>query len=238
MVARETLLGVVFFGALIGLGVLTVTLSDVSLFEKRWSYEVYFPDVKGLKSGDPVHVYGTKYGKVADVSVTSLPDDHQRVRVTLVTNRPLDLRAGTGAVEEGRYRIFVRDQTLLGGKLVEVLVGTQGNPAVAPYFGTALEEPLRAVQMLVEDNRDKLRARSPTSATCWSPSPRARAAWASSWSRRISTPTSSTYPAARWRSPMRSARTATARSHGCCTRAKRTMRLPPCSRTRTTSRSA
>src|SRR5262245_20056896 len=156
MPARETILGVIFFGTLIGLGVLTVTLSDVSLFAQRYHYQIYFPEVGGLQVGDQVQVYGTKYGKVTDIAVRPDDDARQRVCVSIKTDRQLALRAGEGEQRTGRYRFLIRDRTLLGGKLIEVDVGTSGPPAVDPLYGTSLEEPLRALQLLIEDNRDKV----------------------------------------------------------------------------------
>ena len=49
----DILLGLVFFGALIGLGVATILLSDFRFGVERYEVELISPDVGYLRPGDP-----------------------------------------------------------------------------------------------------------------------------------------------------------------------------------------
>jgi hypothetical protein len=96
-------------------------------------------------------VFGTKFGKVKEITLNSGAEANQRVCVTINADHELLLHDGENG--KGKYRFLIRDRTLLGGKVVEVDVGTAGPPAVDPLYGTVLPEPLRAFQLMVEDNR-------------------------------------------------------------------------------------
>ncbi|MEW6746843.1 MAG: MlaD family protein [Planctomycetota bacterium] len=148
--AKDTVLGLLFFAALIALGVLTIVLRDVSFFESKHEYVVYFHEVNGLREGDAVLVYGTKFGKVSHIEVTESTKPEERVRVVLSLNREVTFREG--------YKVYIRDSSFLGGKLVEIQVGERDARLVESrtLAGTALAEPLRALQLLIEDNRDKV----------------------------------------------------------------------------------
>src|SRR6185295_8045547 len=67
------ILGVVFFGALLGLGAVTIALSDFKFGAPRYDVDLISPDVGYLRAGDPVLLYGMPAGKVQVIQRLSAP---------------------------------------------------------------------------------------------------------------------------------------------------------------------
>lgn len=136
---RDLALGLLFFGIVAALIVITTQLRNWPGTGTRSYIPVFFEDVYGVKKEDRVLVYGTTYGRVADVqpipasawdeakidvrdqlSMTLEPDQifEAHVLLTLEFDYPLDLRGG--------YTIYAEDANLLGGKIVTILPGNPG----------------------------------------------------------------------------------------------------------------
>lgn len=107
---RDTLLGLVFFGGLAGLGWATIQLTDLSLFSEPHEQTVYFENAMGLAKGDPVFVLGTRSGEVAEVSL--VPDRAAPVKVVLRLKDKIPLSSA--------LRIEIRDAGILGGRKVDI----------------------------------------------------------------------------------------------------------------------
>ena len=71
---QDMILGIVFFGALLGLGVITIVLSDFSLGTEWHRAEFFSDDVGYLRPGDPVLLYGMAAGKVEAITRLGVPD--------------------------------------------------------------------------------------------------------------------------------------------------------------------
>ncbi len=121
--ARETGLGLLFFGTLIGLGYLILTLTDHP-FKKKYELTVYFDNAAGLKEGDNVRIMGVTHGSVKKVEF--LPTGRDRLEgegvrwVKAVLNTDVLLEK---YLKED-YKIWIRDANMLGGKAVEIDPGT------------------------------------------------------------------------------------------------------------------
>src|SRR5688572_18844388 len=127
----DVLLGLVFFAGLIGLGVATIALSDVSFGKPQYDVEIFSPDVGYLRPGDPVLLDGVRTGKVRDIERREAPQTLARLDGTSVECTVM-VRARLGADVYARLtaagRIVVEDRGLLGGKLVRIDAGPGGEP--------------------------------------------------------------------------------------------------------------
>ena len=65
--------GLLFFGALVALGALTIMLSNFNPFQKTYVYEVYCDMANELKPQDNVLIMGTRQGKVERVEFFEKP---------------------------------------------------------------------------------------------------------------------------------------------------------------------
>jgi ABC-type transporter Mla subunit MlaD len=122
----DALLGVVFFGSLIGLGITTIVLSDVKFGVPHYDVDFISPDVGYLRPGDPVLVYGMPSGKVqtidrlpASKTVTAADGTPAECRVKVRARMELDLYSNLPKDST----IVVEDRGLLGGKLVRIEKG-------------------------------------------------------------------------------------------------------------------
>ena len=155
---NETAVGLLFFGALIGMGALTIFLSDFSLFEKKYDVTVLFDDASGLEEGDNVLVMGTIQGKVHKLDFFRKPrrtgggEANHWVEVTLRMDIPLDSYLNTG------YKIRIRNSNFLGSKVVDVELGEEGAALAggAVLSGKSIPDPLEEISDLISENRDKV----------------------------------------------------------------------------------
>ena len=127
--ARDTLLGMVFFG---GLGLLlwaTTTLTNLS-FEPAHRLVVQFNNAAGLQVGDPVYVLGHRNGQVTDIEWQPQSPDRP-IHVGLELETQIQLRQ--------EQKIEIRDSNLLGGKQINISPGRSGPPLTpeGPIFGSA-----------------------------------------------------------------------------------------------------
>jgi len=135
---RDTLLGLVFFAGLAGLGWATMSLSSLS-FEERQTEKVYFDDAFELRKGDPVFVLGKRIGQVTEVVLR--PAETPPLEVEL----QFDLNVELGA----EHRIEIRESSALGGRQVNIFTAAgeapqtggkllgQGRPGALTTLGQA-----------------------------------------------------------------------------------------------------
>ncbi len=159
--AKETGVGIIFFTALIGLGVLTITLGEFTLFGllgERHELTVYFDHGGGLKTGDNVRVMGVIRGKVKEIDFLPepyhLPGHDEDLRVCAVLNLEIPLEP----VLKKDFEIRIRNSNMLGGKVVDIDIGTSREPlpsgaGVDGFFGIASADPLEQIGDMIADNR-------------------------------------------------------------------------------------
>ena len=139
--ARDLILGLLFFGGLFGLAVVTTQLTNTSFTMERHYLTVLFEDVYGIQREDKVLVHGTRYGRVRRVEPVS-------AQAWKATGRDLGAEGVVGqdqtfqphvlAVLElehpvllnTTYRIFAEDSNLLGGKVISIMPGREGAPPI------------------------------------------------------------------------------------------------------------
>jgi hypothetical protein len=161
---KETGVGIIFFAALIGLGVLTITLGEFTLFGllgERHELTAYFDQGRGLKTGDNVRVMGVIRGKVKEIDFLPEPyhlpghDEDLWVRAVLNLEMPLS------SVLKKDFVIRIRNSNMLGGKVVDIDIGTSREPLPAGagadgFFGIASADPLEQIGDMIADNRPKI----------------------------------------------------------------------------------
>lgn len=133
-IKRDTLLGLVFFGALGLLLWATINLTDLSLGRVP-PLHVFFQDAGGLRAGDPVMVLGKRIGKVAAVDYRKERRD-LRIEVALRMDEEIPLTS--------EYEIEIQDSSVLGGKQVQINPGLgeilhDGTELKGTTAGNALE---------------------------------------------------------------------------------------------------
>jgi len=160
--SSDILLGLVFFGTLIGLGVATIALSDIRIGQKQYDIDLYSADVGYLRPGDPVLLYGMPTGKVRVIERLVLPQtlarlDGTAVECAVVVHARLDADVYPRLTTAGR--IVVEDRGLLGGKLVRIDAGPGGEPVPpgTPLVADLSVSALKAASDLIEENRADLR---------------------------------------------------------------------------------
>ncbi|MDA1260026.1 MAG: MlaD family protein [Planctomycetota bacterium] len=149
---RDFLLGLVFFGALALLLYYTIVLTGFSLQEKT-QLTAWFPDARGLKEGDVVHVAGRPTGTVREVALDYDRPPDRRISVEMEFEEAPRLRQG--------YSLRIAEFSALGGRVVEIEPGVPGTAPIAPgaeLIGVTSPPALEMLRELVEENREDLRA--------------------------------------------------------------------------------
>lgn len=164
---QDLVLGTIFFAALIGVGAVTIVLSDFSFTTETHRFELYSDDVGYLRPGDPVLLYGMAAGKVETIErlpepeVLTHPSTHpafvgRDVRCTVEIGIKLEVDPLLHLRDD--HRITIEDRGLLGGKLVRIEAGL-GEQLVSTetvFVAEATDAALRAVGTLIEENREPL----------------------------------------------------------------------------------
>lgn len=158
----DVLLGIVFFGALIGLGVATIVLSDFKFGVQRHDVVVLSPDVGYLQAGDPVLIFGMPSGKVTNIRRLPAPQE-----VAMGTGRTeactvaIDVRLDVDLYEQLPVdsRFIIEDRGLLGGKLIRVEAGISKQlvPRDAPLVAITSVSALQSAGEIIAENRDSVR---------------------------------------------------------------------------------
>ncbi|MCB9897146.1 MAG: MCE family protein [Planctomycetes bacterium] len=164
---QDIVLGVFFFAALIGLGIVTIVESDFAFGVERHDLVAYSDDVGYLRPGDPVLLFGMSAGKVA--SITRLDEPrliiHPSTQPTVAGREVrctvrLDLRLDVDPYEylKADHRILIEDRGLLGGKLVRIETGVDDARLSrdAPLVALAAESAIQGLGGLIEENRQPL----------------------------------------------------------------------------------
>ncbi len=120
---QDLLLGIVFFAALGVLLWATMNVTGLSLGQKTQERTVRFPQAAGLQAGDNVFVLGHRFGQVQRIEYERDAPAGRRIVVDLMFERPVVLT--------NRYRVQIREGSLLGGRQVEVDPG-DGDQIVPP----------------------------------------------------------------------------------------------------------
>jgi ABC-type transporter Mla subunit MlaD len=158
----DVLLGVVFFGSLLGLGAVTIALSDYRFGAPRFDVNLISPDVGYLRPGDPILLYGMPAGKVQTIErlpaprMAATPDgDQVECRVVVRARLDADLYARVPVDS----RISIEDRGLLGGKLIRIEEGKshQLHERDEPLLAVERKSVLEAAGDVIGENRASLR---------------------------------------------------------------------------------
>ncbi|MEI6787706.1 MAG: MlaD family protein [bacterium] len=111
----ELIVGTFMFMVLLALAYFTIVLGRASFFEKKFPLEVEFEDVMGLRKDDNVVQRGMTIGKVKSLKLIE-----GKVRVLSMLDSSLTLKTD--------YKITVISTSILGGRNMEVRVGSEQAP--------------------------------------------------------------------------------------------------------------
>ena len=143
----ESMVGLFSFAVIAALFLLTVVLSQDSLFRKERPVEILFDNAMGLRVGDSVSARGVTVGKVKQIGLK--PDG---VHVLALLTTPVHLRED--------YRIEVLPTSVLGGRYLNIHEGSYAaepmRPAPKLLQGSPSTDLLDAATRTVEDIRQAL----------------------------------------------------------------------------------
>jgi len=148
---KHFFLGLFFIAAVGVLAWYTLFLTEANLFGGRVEMTAFFPRAHGLRKGDPVHVAGVRWGRVAEVVYDQDARPERRIVVTVSLDQAVRLSEG--------YAIRIEDATLLGGRVLSIEPGRPDSAAVAAdavLEGEVAPNALEAIDDLVRDNRGAL----------------------------------------------------------------------------------
>lgn len=140
----ESAVGLFSFAVLAALFLLTVVLSQDSLFRKERPVEIVFDNAMGLRVGDAVSARGVSIGKVKQIE---LKPDGVHVKALLTT--PVHLRED--------YEIDVQPTSVLGGRYLNIHEGNYDAPPMRPQpeilRGKASPDLIDSATKTIEDIR-------------------------------------------------------------------------------------
>ena len=143
----ESAVGVFSFAVIAALFMLTVVLSQDSLFRKERPMEILFDNAMGLRVGDAVSARGVVVGKVKQIGLK-----RDGVHVLALLKTPVHLRED--------YRIEVLPTSVLGGRYLNIHEGTyDAEPMDSPpklLQGSPSTDLISAATRTVEDVRKAL----------------------------------------------------------------------------------
>ena len=143
----ETIVGLFSFAVIAALFLLTVVLSQDSLFRKERPVEILFDNAMGLRVGDSVSARGVSVGKVKQIELKN-----DGVHVLALLKTPVHLR--------NDYKIEVLPTSVLGGRYLNVHEGTYASepmhPAPKLLKGNPSTDLISAATKTVEDIRQAL----------------------------------------------------------------------------------
>lgn len=184
--SRDLILGLLFFGGLFALVLITTQLRNWPGIGTRQYMSVLFEDVYGVRKEDAVRVHGTTFGRVAgvfpidratwdatgrDLVAEGLAPGGRpyqpNVLLVIELDHPVQIRRG--------YGVYAEDANLLGGKIVTIDPGKPSDPEqpAGPLdsilsaassedlrkvvlVGQVKPHPITALGRLVEDNLDSV----------------------------------------------------------------------------------
>ena len=143
----ESMVGLFSFAVVAALFLLTVVLSQDSLFRKELPLEILFDNAMGLRVGDAVSARGVSVGKVKQIELKK-----DGVHVLALLRTPVHLRDD--------YKIEVLPTSVLGGRYLNVHEGTYASepmhPAPKLLQGSPSTDLISAATKTVEDIRAAL----------------------------------------------------------------------------------
>lgn len=143
----ESMVGLFSFAVIAALFLLTVVLSQDSLFRKERPMEILFDNAMGLRVGDAVSARGVVVGKVKQIGLK-----RDGVHVLALLKTPVHLRED--------YRIEVLPTSVLGGRYLNIHEGTyDAEPMDSPpklLQGSPSTDLISAATRTVEDVRKAL----------------------------------------------------------------------------------
>jgi phospholipid/cholesterol/gamma-HCH transport system substrate-binding protein len=157
---NELIVGLVFFFAMIFLGLYTIVISGIFKGERK-TYWVSFPTIYGLKKGDQVRVEGLECGEVSHLAIVQDTKGDDRIRAQLSVSTDVHIYKDGSEVK-------VTPFSPLGGRIIEIRRGFESErgeytteedakakklqgPDIIP--GHAEGELLQTLNQLVEDNK-------------------------------------------------------------------------------------
>ncbi len=162
---RETLVGILFFGALIIVGASTLLLGTLSL-ESKSTFTVEFPSAAGMRKGDLVQVDGVIMGRVKalDVldrlAVREVRDDRGDLKkVTVSVSAEIEL--DKDIVLQDDYFVQIVQSSVLGGQAIQIVRGTSPDVAFesvrdARLVGILQQGALEALSTMLRENETNL----------------------------------------------------------------------------------
>ncbi|HPG01321.1 MAG TPA: MlaD family protein [Kiritimatiellia bacterium] len=114
----EVTVGAFMFMILLALGFFTIVLSRENVFRKNYSVVVVFQDVRGLREGDNVFVRGVDVGKIKTLQI-----EPSGVRVGVTLDQEV--------VVHEDYSVEILPSSVLGGRFLNINVGSSDKPVVA-----------------------------------------------------------------------------------------------------------
>lgn len=144
-VTAEIVVGAFMFVILVILLTVTLVISQNRFFERAYFLQVNFPNIGGLKTGEPVFMRGVRVGNVNEINV---PTRGRGVDVTLRLTREVELHED--------YRFIIEPASMLGGMRLVIEEGSENLPVLT---GTDLEN-LRGLPVanLLDDATQALNA--------------------------------------------------------------------------------
>jgi phospholipid/cholesterol/gamma-HCH transport system substrate-binding protein len=115
--SMEVTVGAFMFMVLLTLGIFTIVLSRQNFLKKTYHLNVKFESVMGLREGDNVFLRGVPIGKIKTLKI-----EQDGVEVMANLEEPVTLHQD--------YRIEILPSSVLGGKYLNVNVGSLSAPAV------------------------------------------------------------------------------------------------------------
>ncbi|MCL2154895.1 MAG: MlaD family protein [Leptospirales bacterium] len=153
MKLNELIVGIVFFFAMAVLGYYTIIRGEI-LNKKEFYYATaVFEDVEGLNIGAKILVNGVESGTVSSIEL--MPDS--KVAVNLKLFRVFTLYEN--------YKITLKNQSALGGKVIVINPGTQeidGNVFYTVIHmenltGKTIGDPLTKLTEIIDENREEIK---------------------------------------------------------------------------------
>lgn len=150
---NELIVGIVFFFAMGVLGYYTIIRSDLFDTRKYYISSVVFDDVEGLAIGNKVLINGVEAGAVTSIDLMA----NAKVTVTLRLFRTFTLY--------GNYRILLKNQTALGGRIIVIYPGSseadgeifETVESMANLSGITIGDPLTKISEVIDENRENIK---------------------------------------------------------------------------------
>ena len=120
-VTAEIVVGAFMFVILVILLTITLVISQNRFFERAYFLQVNFPNIGGLKTGEPVFMRGVRVGNVNEINV---PTRGRGVDVTLRLTREIELHED--------YRFIIEPSSMLGGMRLVIEEGSEGSRLLEP----------------------------------------------------------------------------------------------------------